>query len=192
VSGIGCRYPFGYRPVPAPRQARGAKKRALDPGDGAQPRHPLPTRLRLASGWQSRQDRAFPGRAWERAASRCLQQLPRNPPVRAGGARTHQAEHRLASHGSPLRLSEGGIRSLRRLLSAPSRTTSSAGAQETRSSRWTPWVLVTGLCLVTRCPRGSASHPAGRAGKTVRSQAGAWEPAVFALGAGHRHRPACG
>ena len=37
------------------------------------------------------------------------------------------------------------------------------------------WVLVTGLCPVTRCWRGSASNPAGRAGKTVRSQAGAWE-----------------
>ena len=35
--------------------------------------------------------------------------------------------------------------------------------------------LVTGLRLVTRGPRGSASHPAGGAGEAVRTQAGAWE-----------------
>jgi len=34
------------------------------------------------------------------------------------------------------------------------------------------WIsLVARLCLATHCWRGSASHPAGRAGKTVRSQA---------------------
>ena len=64
-----------------------------------------------------------------------------------------------------------------------------AGGPESRDPRWPRWDqvpllcissrvgsssrggLVTRLCLVTHCPRGSASLPAGRAGKTVHSQA---------------------
>jgi len=71
------RHNFGRRPW-----LRGSGYEAL-------PRNPLPARLRLASGRQSRKDSAFPGRAWERCAARYAQQQRLGPlrtaSVRRGG-----------------------------------------------------------------------------------------------------------
>jgi hypothetical protein len=76
----------------------------------------------------------------------------------------HRAAHRFASHGAPLRLSEGGIRSVRRLLSSRSRTTSSAGAKETRFSRWA--ALGAGLRPRPACDRRSPFDAIGTRGAT--------------------------